>query len=155
MTFRAVNPATGESLEPEFWKATENEVNQSLEKAQSAFEAYRTRSGEDRAAFLERIADGLIQLGGQLIERGTAETALPEARLVGERARTVNQLRLFATVAREGSWSPAAAVASAWPSPWPWPKRVSISPLPVETQTQRLQSRSKRWAYELYNSRST
>src|SRR5690606_16843021 len=29
---------------------------------------------------------------------------LPEARLVGERGRTVGQLRLFAQVVREGSW---------------------------------------------------
>ena len=134
VTFRAVNPATGESLEPAFWKATEDEVDQSLEKAQSAFETYRTRSGEDRAAFLEKIADGLIQLGDQLLERGTIETALPEARLAGERARTVNQLRLFATVLREGSWVDAridTAIRDRKPLPKPDVRRMLIPIGPV------------------------
>jgi len=36
------------------------------------------------------------------------ETALRAERLMGERARTVNQLRMFAAVAREGSWIEAS-----------------------------------------------
>ena len=32
------------------------------------------------------------------------ETGLPRARIEGERGRTVNQLRLFGTLLREGSW---------------------------------------------------
>src|SRR5262249_19566040 len=40
----------------------------------------------------------------EIIERAGKETALPPARLQGETARTVGQLRLFAQVAEEGSW---------------------------------------------------
>ena len=40
----------------------------------------------------------------ELVERANRETALPEARLKGESARTINQLRLFAQVVEEGSW---------------------------------------------------
>ena len=38
------------------------------------------------------------------MDRARRETALPEARLKGELARTTNQLRLFAEVVEEGSW---------------------------------------------------
>lgn len=42
-----------------------------------------------------------------MIERAAIETALPVARLQGERARTTNQLRLFAGLVRDGSWKDA------------------------------------------------
>ena len=38
------------------------------------------------------------------MERASAETGLPPARIEGERARTVGQLRLFADVVRSGEW---------------------------------------------------
>src|SRR6185295_14652597 len=44
------------------------------------------------------------ELGDILIERAMAETGLPRARLEGERARTVGQLKLFADVVRAGEW---------------------------------------------------
>ncbi len=69
-----------------------------------AFDAYRETSLEQRAHFLECIAEGLVDLGPALIERATAETGLPKARLESERGRTVGQLRLFATVVRDGRW---------------------------------------------------
>ncbi|MCA1597376.1 MAG: aldehyde dehydrogenase (NADP(+)), partial [Chloroflexi bacterium] len=59
---------------------------------------------EQIAAFLDRIADEIVALGDDLIERATRETALPLPRLTGERARTVSQLQMFAGVVREGSW---------------------------------------------------
>ena len=58
-----------------------------------------------RAAFLEAIAEQIAALGDALIERAMAETGLPRARLEGERGRTIGQLRLFASVLREGSWA--------------------------------------------------
>ena len=39
-----------------------------------------------------------------MVERACAETGLPAVRIQGERGRTVNQLKLFAEVVREGSW---------------------------------------------------
>lgn len=45
-----------------------------------------------------------MELGEALIERCSRETGLGEGRLIGERSRTVNQLRLFAEVIHEGSW---------------------------------------------------
>lgn len=102
--FRAVNPATGEALEPAFRSATEEEVDRAVQAAQSAFLAWRKSSAADRTALLRSIADGLDAVADALVERAQQETALPETRLRGEVSRTSNQLRMFARVVEEGSW---------------------------------------------------
>lgn len=103
-TFQAVNPSNDEKLDPQYVEATGDEVDQAIGKAESAFKTYRQKSGAERAAFLEAIADEIMELGDALIERCSSETGLSEGRLTGERGRTVGQLRLFAEVVREGSW---------------------------------------------------
>jgi alpha-ketoglutaric semialdehyde dehydrogenase len=103
-TFQAINPTDGLALETSFHEATEPEVNRAVELAEAAYPPYREKSNTERAAFLEQIAEEIMALGDELIERAMLETALPEGRLQGERGRTVNQLKLFAQVVREGSW---------------------------------------------------
>src|SRR5204863_7983969 len=53
--------------------------------------------------------------------RGEQETALPRARLTGERARTTSQLKMFADIIREGSWVDAT-IDTADPNRAPAPK---------------------------------
>ena len=101
-TFQATSPLDRASLPPHFFLANEQDVNAALELAESAFTKFRETTGEQRARFLERIADEIMALGDALIARAHQETGLPEARLTGERGRTINQLKLFAQVAREG-----------------------------------------------------
>lgn len=72
--------------------------------AASAFRPLAQCPGAVRAALLERIADGLEALGQELLDCAVAETALPAARIAGERGRTTLQLRLFATLARDDNW---------------------------------------------------
>ena len=60
-------------------------------------------------------------MGDKLVQRVTAETALPEGRVQGERGRTTGQLRLFADVVREGSWVDAR-IDTALPDREPLPK---------------------------------
>ena len=103
-TFQAINPATGERLEPGFAVATEDDVARACVLAGEAFEAYARTSPEARAAFLRAIAEGLESGGEEIIARAHAETALPLPRLQSELARTCGQLRLFASVIEEGSW---------------------------------------------------
>jgi alpha-ketoglutaric semialdehyde dehydrogenase len=103
-SFRAVDPASGRPLEPEFLESTAQEVDAAAHSAASAFEAYAALPAARRAAFLRAIGESLVALGDALIERARAETALPRPRLEGERARTVNQARLFADLVEEGSW---------------------------------------------------
>lgn len=101
--FQAVNPVTGEKLPGEFTEATAEEINLAVIKAEQAFRFYRKLDPEMKATFLERIGEELIS-SENLISRCSEETGLPEARLTGERMRTVNQLRMFAGLLREGSW---------------------------------------------------
>jgi NADP-dependent aldehyde dehydrogenase len=112
--FRAVNPATGEALEPAFRSATEEEVDRAVQAAQSAFLTSRKTGAAERAALLRAIADGLDAAADAIVDRAQQETALPEARLRGEVLRTSNQLRMFARVAEEGSWV-AARIDTALP----------------------------------------
>ncbi|HET9487308.1 MAG TPA: aldehyde dehydrogenase (NADP(+)), partial [Chryseosolibacter sp.] len=102
--FRAENPVNGKKLEPGFHEASEKEIRMAVEKAAVAFQEYRNKSGKDKGDFLDAIAEEITALGDDLIARCMEETGLPEARLKGERGRTVNQLKLFATYVREGSW---------------------------------------------------
>lgn len=103
-TFQAVNPSTKDSLEPAYHEATEGEVNHAVEKAADAFLEYSKKSALDKADFLDAIGDEIMELGDALVERCMKESGLPEGRLTGERGRTVNQLKLFADVVRDGSW---------------------------------------------------
>src|SRR5450755_1264857 len=100
----ATNPATGQRLQPGFLPATREEVDLAAELSAKAFDVYQRVSGHDRGAFLRAIAAKIESAAGEIIERAAQETALPQARLQGETARTCAQLRLFAQVAEEGSW---------------------------------------------------
>lgn len=112
--FRAIDPATGAQVEPPFGSASLADVDRACTLAQQAFDTYRDTSPEQRAAFLEQVAQNILDLGPVLIERAMQESGLPQARLKGERGRTVGQLRLFAKVVRDGRWL-AAALDSALP----------------------------------------
>jgi 2,5-dioxopentanoate dehydrogenase len=101
---RAVDPATGNPLEPEFGGGSAADVDVACTLAEAAFDAYRAVSLEERAKFLETIAQGILDLGDVLVERVMSESGLPRGRVEGERGRTVGQLRLFASLAREGRW---------------------------------------------------
>ena len=72
-------------------------VDQAARAAEEAFWSYGYSTREERAKFLNRIADEIDARGAEITEIGTQETGLPEARLNGERGRTVGQLRLFAS----------------------------------------------------------
>lgn len=120
-TFKATNPATLKELEIDFHEASAEEVNIAVKKAAAAFPAFKKLSNEARAQFLEDIADEILALGDDLIVRCMAETALPRPRLEGERGRTMNQLKLFASVVREGSWVDAR-IDKANPDGQPLPK---------------------------------
>ena len=102
--FYGEDPSTEKKLEPGFYEATDAEVHAAIRLATAAFQQYRNKSGKEKADFLEAIAEEILGLGEELISRCMLETGLPEARLKGERGRTVGQLRLFASYIREGSW---------------------------------------------------
>lgn len=118
---RAANPATGESLEPAFCQAGPAEVDAAMQAAESAFRQTRDLPAQRWAELLDAIADRILALGDPLLTTAQAETALPPARLTGERARTTGQLRLFAALVREGAWTDAV-IDTADPERQPLPK---------------------------------
>jgi len=67
-------------------------------EAERAFHVYRKLKPEKIAEFLDKIADEIVALGDELLERGSAESGLPVARLTAERGRTAGQLKLFAGI---------------------------------------------------------
>lgn len=105
----------------EFTEAGAAQIDAALQAAAQAFEQLPALSAEQRATFLERIADEILALGDELIETAHAESALPKERLTGERGRTMGQLKLFAAVVREGSWV-EARIDLAQPARQPLPK---------------------------------
>ncbi len=120
-TFQAVNPATSETLPTNYFEATADEVNAAVQLAAQAFEPYRALTKDQRADFLERIADEILVLGDELLQCANAESGLPLERLTGERGRTMMQLKLFAALIREGSWV-EASIDLAQPERQPLPK---------------------------------
>jgi NADP-dependent aldehyde dehydrogenase len=98
----AYDPARHAALEPGFGLATGDDLAAACLLAEQAFDAYRAIPLERRAVFLETIAQQILDIGPLLIERAGQESGLPATRLEGERMRTVNQLRLFARVVRDG-----------------------------------------------------
>lgn len=80
------------------------EINTVMQQAWSAFHAYRKYSLAQRAAFMKAIAVELENCGDALIQTAMSETNLPEARLRGERARTIFQLNSYADACEKGDW---------------------------------------------------
>jgi len=132
----AINPATGQPLEPAFHGGSCPDVQAACSLAEEAFDTFRAASLEQRAALLEAIAQNILGLGDTLVERVIAESGLPRGRVEGERGRTVGQLRLFAALAREGRFL-AATLDSAQPDRKPAPKpdlrsqKIPLGPVAV------------------------
>ncbi|MGB7264931.1 MAG: aldehyde dehydrogenase (NADP(+)) [Terracidiphilus sp.] len=119
--FYGFDPATGARLDPVYHCASIEDLRFAADLAEEAFATFGKLSGRDTAGFLRHIAAGIEAIVPELVERAHRETALPEARLKGESARTIHQLRLFAQVVEEGSWV-NARIDPAQPDRTPLPR---------------------------------
>ncbi len=134
--FHAKNPATGDELPTSYYEATLEEVNEAIRLAEKAFIQYREKTGVEKAIFLEGIAEELMQIEGELVDLCSQETGLPVGRLTGELGRTTGQLKLFASLLRDGSWVDAR-VDEADPNRTPFPKpdirqmQIALGPVGV------------------------
>ncbi|KKX33450.1 aldehyde dehydrogenase (NADP(+)) [Rhizobium sp. LC145] len=79
-------------------------VEKACEAAEEAFWIYGYTLRDERAAFLDAIADEIETRAADITEICTQETGLPAARIEGERGRTTGQLRLFANHIRKGDY---------------------------------------------------
>ncbi|VVO42539.1 aldehyde dehydrogenase (NADP(+)) [Pseudomonas fluorescens] len=132
----SVDASTGETLPHDFYQATLEEVDAAAKAAAAAYPAYRNLSAERRAQFLEAVADELDALGDEFVALVCRETALPVARIQGERGRTSGQMRLFAKVLRRGEFY-GARIDQALPERKPLPRpdlrqyRIGLGPVAV------------------------
>ncbi|MDR0792259.1 MAG: aldehyde dehydrogenase family protein, partial [Chitinophagaceae bacterium] len=83
-------------------------VDKIMQNALQAFDEYSAIDKNKRVFFLQEIAEQIEKKRSLLVPLAMEESRLPEARLQGELTRTVNQLKMFATLIEEGSWVEAA-----------------------------------------------
>lgn len=128
--FRAVDAASGNEMEPAFSESSAKDVADACAAAAAAQRIFGDLPRTDRAAFLRSMADKIDALGGELTERAMRESGLPEARLNGERGRTVGQLRLFAAEVENGAWQ-ALRIDHADPSKTPPKPDLRMRKIPL------------------------
>lgn len=133
---RSVDAYTGEALPYHFSQASSQEAEQACVAAERAFAPYQALAPQRRAGFLDAIADELDALDDDFIQLVMRETALPEGRIRGERARTSGQMRLFASVLRRGDYL-GVRIDTALPDRQPLPRpdlrqmKVGVGPVAV------------------------
>jgi alpha-ketoglutaric semialdehyde dehydrogenase len=119
--FTAMDPHGGGALAPSYHDALPAQIDAACAAAAAAALPFAATTPVQRAALLRAIADGLLQLGDELLQRYSAETALPAARANAERSRTVGQLLQFAALLDDGAWV-EARIDRAEPQRQPQPK---------------------------------
>lgn len=96
------DPAQGEAHM--FAAGTVDLVDRVAQAAEGAFPSYSSTTSQERATFLNAIADEIDSRADALAEIGSQETGLPDARLRGETGRTSGQLRMFAAHILDGTY---------------------------------------------------
>ena len=102
--FESKSPLTGKQKSTPFFNATEKEIEKTVDEADKCFGNISNYEDDKIADFLKTLSDEIINVGDQLIEECHLETALGRNRLRNERARTCNQLELFAEHILKGSY---------------------------------------------------
>ena len=105
--FSPTNPTLGEPIALDFPVSQWSDCDEALTAANLAFTQLRTMSPEAIALFLEKYASLIEADKDGLVEIAHQESGLPKSpRLADvELPRTINQLKLAATAARQQSWS--------------------------------------------------
>jgi len=135
-TIHAVDPRSGEILEPGYQPGSAADVDRAANAAAQAFRPYRQLDAKARAEFLDAVADGLTGIAEEIVAIVGAETGIAEPRIRGELGRTTNQLRLFAGVVRDGSYT-GVRIETALPDRTPLPRpdlrqhKIPLGPVAV------------------------
>ncbi|MEE9361295.1 MAG: aldehyde dehydrogenase (NADP(+)) [Cellulophaga sp.] len=120
-TFKTFDPIQNKENAYIFSESSNEDIEEAVALASEAFLTYKNTSGKQKSDFLNVIADEILALGDDLITIYTKESGLPEGRGIGERGRTIGQLRTFANLVNEGSWV-EASIDTAQPNREPLPK---------------------------------
>lgn len=134
--FKTINPKLNKENPTTFVEVTKEEIEKAVDAAWESFKVYRNVPGKQRADFLNAIADEILALDQELIDTYTMESGLPEGRAIGERGRTMNQLRTFAKLVETEDWR-GNTIDAAQPDRKPLPKEdlrktmISLGPVAV------------------------
>ncbi len=120
-TFKAYNPETQQYTTPLFFQSTKEEIEKAVNLAFKAFEVFKNTLPKEKANFLNLLAENLDNEKEMIVNRAMLETALPKQRLIGEMARTVNQIKMFAQYLEDGHYC-NAKIDTAIPDRTPVPK---------------------------------
>lgn len=103
-TFKTFNSTLNKENDWLIYEATDEEVEFALDLASKAFVEYRKVPDEQRAQFLYQIAENIEALGDDLLDVYSKESSLSLGRAKIERARTVQQLKLYADYILSKQW---------------------------------------------------
>lgn len=134
VAFNTFNPRLNLKNPETYIEASDDEIAEAVALAHMAFPKFQEVSNEQKAAFLNAIADEILALGDDLIQTYMKESGLPEPRAIGERGRTIGQLRLFAALVEEGSWVEAridTAIPDRSPAPKPDLRKMNVGLGPI------------------------
>jgi NADP-dependent aldehyde dehydrogenase len=99
---QGIDPRTGQLVAEPTQATTPEQLEMLVHSAARAAPAWSATSATRRAAALRRVAAALDDGGDGVIQLADLETGLGRTRLVGELARTIGQLRLFAGLIERG-----------------------------------------------------
>ncbi|GIU05067.1 2,5-dioxovalerate dehydrogenase [Shewanella sp. c952] len=100
LQFNSMNPVLNEKTQWQFASANTKNIEAAVSAAKQAFLSYRRTTDEQRADFLDAIAEEIQTDIAAITETAHIETGLPMPRLQGETGRTCGQLKLFANTLR-------------------------------------------------------
>lgn len=83
------------------------QINTIVQQSEAGYQYLQQLSLAERAALMHAIADAVEALDETLIQTAHEESALPLARLQGEKGRTVGQWRSYANAIRTGIYAEA------------------------------------------------
>lgn len=86
--------------------STQN-IDRRIQLAAEAFQFLKNTTINERAEFMNAVADQIEALGEELLTVAHSETSLPLARLTGEKARTAGQWRSYAKAVAAGIYTEA------------------------------------------------
>lgn len=100
--FETINPTTGEVITT-VAEGFAEDIERAVEAAYRAFHEgpWQTMTTKERAAVMNRIADGLVAHGDELAYLETIDTGLPISQARGQAARAAENFRFFARKAEE------------------------------------------------------
>ncbi|MGB1042313.1 MAG: aldehyde dehydrogenase (NADP(+)) [Tenacibaculum sp.] len=103
-TYTTFNPQKNKENPTVFTEATNDEINEAVKLATKAFIDFKNKTGNEKAHFLNTIAEEINAVNNLLITTYCNESGLSINRAKAEIKRTIFQLHSFASLIQEGSW---------------------------------------------------